>query len=157
MQVNIKIRDSLYKKLREVAKKEQRTITAQLDIILSKALEKIGVVEDIPNRNEIEDTNKLHRSIIDDTNNTNNTNNTKKTFKEEIKSKIKIYVETFKIDPMDTTMVTYNKCKKFIEENAYHRELKPNEMDITMFDEVQQERRKDREVNRSRSFILFVK
>lgn len=77
------------------------------------------------------------------------------TKEEDVKSKIKIYVETFKIDPMDTTMVTYNKCKKFIEENAYHRELNPNEMDITMFDEVQQERRKDREVNRSRSFILL--
>lgn len=76
--------------------------------------------------------------------------------KQDVKSKIKIYVETFKIDPMDTTMVTYNKCKKFIEENAYHRELNPNEMDITMFDEVQQERRKDREVNRSQSFYYFI-
>lgn len=73
---------------------------------------------------------------------------------EEIKRKIKIYVETFNIDPMDTTMTTYNKCKKFMEENLYKRELRPNEIDITMFDEVQQERRKDRGVNHPWSFII---
>ena len=40
MQVNIRIRDDLYKKLREEAKNWHRTITAQLEIILSEALEK---------------------------------------------------------------------------------------------------------------------
>lgn len=40
MQVNIRINDTLYKKLRELAKEEHRTITAQLDIILTNALEK---------------------------------------------------------------------------------------------------------------------
>lgn len=40
MQVNIRIRDDLYEKLREEAKNWHRTITAQLEIILSKALEK---------------------------------------------------------------------------------------------------------------------
>lgn len=38
MQVNIRIRDDLYKKLREEAQKEHRTITAQLEIILLEAL-----------------------------------------------------------------------------------------------------------------------
>ena len=40
MQVNIRIRDDLYKKLREEAKSWHRTITAQLEIILLEALEK---------------------------------------------------------------------------------------------------------------------
>ena len=40
MQVNIRIRDDLYKKLREEAKNWHRTITAQLEIILLEALEK---------------------------------------------------------------------------------------------------------------------
>lgn len=39
MQVNIRIADNLYKKLRETAKKEHRTITAQLELILLNALE----------------------------------------------------------------------------------------------------------------------
>lgn len=39
MQVNIRINDKLYEKLRQLAKKEHRTITAQLDIILSNALD----------------------------------------------------------------------------------------------------------------------
>ena len=38
MQVNIRIADNLYKKLRETAKKEHRTITAQLELILLDAL-----------------------------------------------------------------------------------------------------------------------
>lgn len=39
MQVNIRIADNLYKKLRETAKEEHRTITAQLELILLNALE----------------------------------------------------------------------------------------------------------------------
>lgn len=39
MQVNIRIADNLYKKLRETAKKEHRTITAQLELILLNALD----------------------------------------------------------------------------------------------------------------------
>lgn len=39
MQVNIRIADNLYKKLRETAKKEHRTITAQLELILLDALD----------------------------------------------------------------------------------------------------------------------
>lgn len=39
MQVNIRIEDTLYKKLRESAKNNRRTITAELDLILSNALE----------------------------------------------------------------------------------------------------------------------
>lgn len=52
MQVNIRIRDDLYKKLREEAKNWHRTITAQLEIILSEALEK-----------SIETTEKKHSNI----------------------------------------------------------------------------------------------
>lgn len=61
---------------------------------------------------------------------------------EEIKRKIKIWVETFDISPMDTTMNTFEQCKKFIE-GVLKRELAPGEIDITMFDEVQQERREN--------------
>ena len=61
---------------------------------------------------------------------------------EEIKRKIKIWVETFNISPMDTTMNTFEQCKKFIE-GVLKRELTPGEIDITMFDEVQQERREN--------------
>ena len=61
---------------------------------------------------------------------------------EEIKRKIKIWVETFDISPMDTTMNTFEQCKKFIE-GVLKRELTPGEIDITMFDEVQQERREN--------------
>lgn len=39
MQVNIKINDELYRKLKEDAKRNSRTITAQLGVILSNALE----------------------------------------------------------------------------------------------------------------------
>lgn len=39
MQVNIKIDDNLYSKLKQNAKENHRTITAQLGIILSKALD----------------------------------------------------------------------------------------------------------------------
>lgn len=69
MQVNIRIADSLYKKLRETAKKEHRTITAQLELILLNALETsdtdltknsikprstISEIADNVNRNQIE-------------------------------------------------------------------------------------------------------
>lgn len=69
MQVNIRIADNLYKKLRETAKKEHRTITAQLELILLNALETsdtdltknsikprstISEIADNVNRNQIE-------------------------------------------------------------------------------------------------------
>lgn len=65
MQVNIRIRDDLYKKLREEAKNWHRTITAQLEIILSEALE-------TQEKNYIETPKKQYRQSIvgyDDNNN----------------------------------------------------------------------------------------
>ena len=60
MQVNIRISDNLYSKLREVAKKNHRTITGQLEEILCNALE---VKEDTT----IETPNKPKRNIIENT------------------------------------------------------------------------------------------
>lgn len=60
MQVNIRISDNLYSKLREVAKKNHRTITGQLEEILCNALE---IKEDTT----IETTNKPNRNIIGNT------------------------------------------------------------------------------------------
>lgn len=60
MQVNIRISDNLYSKLREVAKKNHRTITGQLEEILCNVLE---VKEDTT----IETTNKPNRNIIENT------------------------------------------------------------------------------------------
>lgn len=65
MQVNIRIRDDLYEKLREEAKNWHRTITAQLETILLEALGE----QETNNRNTIEKnvrtstnvSNKLHR------------------------------------------------------------------------------------------------
>lgn len=65
MQVNIRIRDDLYKKLREEAKNWHRTITAQLEIILSEALE-------TQEKNYIETPKKQYRQSIVDYNNNNN-------------------------------------------------------------------------------------
>ena len=60
MQVNIRIRDDLYKKLREEAKNWHRTITAQLEIILSEALEKsIETTE-----TSLTSTKKRHSDIL---------------------------------------------------------------------------------------------
>lgn len=68
MQVNIRIADDIYKKLRERAKNNRRTITAELDLILCSALE--TTEKDVAqnsinsNRNTIETTNKKKRSVI---------------------------------------------------------------------------------------------
>lgn len=67
MQVNIRIRDDLYKKLREEAKNWHRTITAQLEIILSEALE-------TQEKNYIETQDKKHRRLIENYNNNHNNN-----------------------------------------------------------------------------------
>lgn len=58
MQVNIRIADNLYKKLRETAKKEHRTITAQLELILLDAL-------DISEKKTEETSIKPMRNIIE--------------------------------------------------------------------------------------------
>lgn len=60
--------------------------------------------------------------------------------RDSIKAKIKIYVETLNISPNDTRFDTYEGCKKVIEEQM-GRKLRPDEINITMFDEVQQGRR----------------
>lgn len=67
MQVNIRIRDDLYKKLREEAKNWHRTITAQLEIILSEALE-------TQEKLSIETQDKKHRQLIENYNNNHNNN-----------------------------------------------------------------------------------
>ena len=67
MQVNIRIRDDLYKKLREEAKNWHRTITAQLEIILSEALE-------TQEKNYIETPNKKYRQLIENYDNNHNNN-----------------------------------------------------------------------------------
>ena len=67
MQVNIRIRDDLYKKLREEAKNWHRTITAQLEIILSEALE-------IQEENYIETPKKQYRQSIVGYNGNDNNN-----------------------------------------------------------------------------------
>lgn len=58
MQVNIRIEDTLYKKLRESAKNHRRTITAELDLILSNAL-------DTPEKKTEETSIKPMRNIIE--------------------------------------------------------------------------------------------
>ena len=66
MQVNIKIDDDLYSKLRENAKQNRRTITAQLGVILSNAL----------NTQEINNSNTSYtqeKNTIEKTNNNNMT------------------------------------------------------------------------------------
>ena len=82
MQVNIRIRDDLYKKLREEAQNWHRTITAQLEIILSEALEtqekNIAQNSIDLNRNIVENTDKKDRSIIG-----LNTKNTQKEWNKE--------------------------------------------------------------------------
>ena len=67
MQVNIRIRDDLYKKLREEAKNWHRTITAQLEIILSEALE-------TQEKNYIETPKKQYRQSIVGYNGNDNNN-----------------------------------------------------------------------------------
>lgn len=67
MQVNIRIRDDLYKKLREEAKNWHRTITAQLEIILSEALE-------TQEKNYIETPKKQYRQSIVSYNGNDNNN-----------------------------------------------------------------------------------
>lgn len=69
MQVNIKIDDELYRKLKENAKQNSRTITAQLGVILSNALERRGETNEKLNRNNIdndvrEKQERPHRSSI---------------------------------------------------------------------------------------------
>ena len=70
MQVNIRIRDDLYKKLREEAQKEHRTITAQLEIILSEALE-------TQEKNYIETPDKKHRQLVENYSNNHSNSITK--------------------------------------------------------------------------------
>ena len=67
MQVNIRRRDDLYKKLREEAKNWHRTITAQLEIILSEALE-------TQEKNYIETPKKQYRQSIVGYNGNDNNN-----------------------------------------------------------------------------------
>lgn len=67
MQVNIKIDDELYRKLKANAKQNSRTITAQLGVILSEALE---TQEEL----SIETQDKKHRQLIENYNNNHNNN-----------------------------------------------------------------------------------
>lgn len=64
MQVNIKIDDDLYSKLRESAKQNHRTITAQLGVILSNALD----TQEINNSNT---SYTQEKNTIEKTNNNN--------------------------------------------------------------------------------------
>lgn len=65
MQVNIKIDDELYRKLKANAKQNSRTITAQLGVILSNALE---TQEELSIETQ-ETQNKKHRQLIENYNN----------------------------------------------------------------------------------------
>lgn len=62
MQVNIRIRDDLYNELRETAKKNHRTITAELEVILLNALE---VREKVITKNSIESSNNYNSNSIE--------------------------------------------------------------------------------------------
>ena len=65
MQVNIKIDDELYRKLKENAKQNSRTITAQLGVILSNALE----TQEESSIETQETQNKKYRQLIENHNN----------------------------------------------------------------------------------------
>lgn len=67
MQVNIKIDDELYRKLKANAKQNSRTITAQLGVILSEALE-------TQEKNYIETPKKQYRQSIVGYNGNDNNN-----------------------------------------------------------------------------------
>ena len=84
MQVNIKIDDELYRKLKANAKQHSRTITAQLGIILSNALDTQEIINnndytktqkynsdyiETQEKNYIETPNKKHRQLIENYNN----------------------------------------------------------------------------------------
>lgn len=89
MQVNIKIDDELYRKLKASAKQHSRTITAQLGVILSNVLNTQETINsddytktqkcnsdyiETQEKNYIETPNKKHRQLIENYNN-NHTNN----------------------------------------------------------------------------------
>lgn len=61
MQVNIKINDELYRKLKANAKQHSRTITAQLGVILSNALD----TQEIINSNDYTKTQKYNSNYIE--------------------------------------------------------------------------------------------
>lgn len=76
MQVNIKIDDELYRKLKANAKQNSRTITAQLGVILSNALE---TQEELSIETQ-ETQNKKHRRLTENHNN-NSSNNIEEEYK----------------------------------------------------------------------------
>ena len=66
MQVNIKIDDELYRKLKANAKQNSRTITAQLGVILSNALETQEELSIETHRQLIENHNNNHSNNIEE-------------------------------------------------------------------------------------------
>ena len=120
-----------YQMLTSIARLHNHRIWEELAIAIKQYISKYKV-EDNTNSNTV-DTSFI-KEVREKTNS--------ELLAEEMKRKIKIYVETFNISPRDTTMNTFEECKKFIE-GVLQRELTPGEIDITMFDEVQQERREN--------------
>ena len=66
MQVNIKIDDELYRKLKANAKQNSRTITAQLGVILSNALETQEELSIETHRQLIENHNNNYSNNIEE-------------------------------------------------------------------------------------------
>lgn len=66
MQVNIKIDDELYRKLKANAKQNSRTITAQLGVILSNALETQEELSIETHRRLTENHNNNHSNNIEE-------------------------------------------------------------------------------------------
>lgn len=122
-----------YQMLTSIARLHNHRIWEELAIAIKQYISKYKVED-----NTNSDSNTVDTSFIKEVREKTNS----ELLAEEMKRKIKIYVETFNISPMDTTMNTFEECKKFIE-GVLQRELTPGEIDITMFDEVQQERREN--------------
>ena len=123
-----------YQILTSIARLHNHRIWEELAIAIKQYISKYKLYDATAMTTALEDTTTFIKDVREKTE--------ADVKEEEIKRKIKIWVETFNISPMDTTMNTFEQCKKFIE-GVLKRELTPGEIDITMFDEVQQERREN--------------
>ena len=129
MQIKVSLDEPNYKSLKENAKVNRRTLSAELNTILDKLYGHTVLAKG--------------KAPAATTTSTSEATELPACSREEMLFKIKNYLDTFNIPVYDARQSVLNECKVFMEENIFNRPLTPEEIDISMLDEVQEERRKE--------------